>query len=293
MLCTMASPRPLPPSRVLKKGSKIRFRSSSGIPGPVSAKRSSMLLSMPGVSAGSQCRRVSKTSSPPPRMAWTALRMTLRNTCFRSSPSARTTGSPSASRTRSRMSSFSRISPEKRRMSRRMSWMRRVRNCGSGLRVKSSRLAILLSTLRTEWRIRAARSRLFWSAVPFRSSDADRAILPRGLRTSWAMLAAISPMAANFSLRLAISSSFSTRVTSSRMCTVPRSPPSRAFTADVRTSRMFSPRRTRRRPRNSPGSAAPGRNPVRRPAQPFIIVTRPRRSVTMTPVVRLSRMVSR
>jgi len=171
--------------------------------------------------------------------------------------------------------------------------MRRVRNRGSGFRVKSSRFAILLSTLRTEWRIRAARSRLFSSARPLSSSEADRAMLPRGLRTSWAMVAAISPMAAYFSLRLAISSSLSTRVTSSRMCTVPGLLPSRAFTADVRTSRTFSPRRTLRRSRNSPGRTAPRSIPVRRAAQPFIIAIRPRWSVTTTPVVRLSRMVSR
>src|SRR3970282_1141666 len=74
----IASPSPVPSFLVVKNGSKTRSRTSGGIPGPVSARRSSTTRPC-GPCAGA---RVSE-SVPPSPIAWTALVMTLTMTCSR------------------------------------------------------------------------------------------------------------------------------------------------------------------------------------------------------------------
>ena len=148
------------------------------------------------------------------------------------------------------------------------------------------------------------------------SREANSSIPPSGLRISWAMAAAISPMAASRECRAACSFSFLISVMSLRCTMVPMRASSSSFMDETETEMVldlpFSPRR---QVSNSPGAGIPSGESIRKrigisrtrcfpsasarlmpmvsSASRLIAVTLPLRSATTTPAERLSRMLWR
>src|SRR5207247_2534496 len=88
-----ARPRPVPRGRVVKKGSKMRARSSGGTPGPESAT---------AISTPPSAAAAASATSPPLGAASAALASSPRSTWQMRSPSARTSGSSGDSSRRTR-----------------------------------------------------------------------------------------------------------------------------------------------------------------------------------------------
>src|SRR4030065_134971 len=88
ILWQMASPIPIPPDFVVKKGSKIRFRLPDGIPDPLSEKL---------VLYHEEATSVLITNSPSGSQASFAFLIKLKKTCFNREASAWIFGESSAS----------------------------------------------------------------------------------------------------------------------------------------------------------------------------------------------------
>ena len=189
----MESPSPVPLALVVKYGLKMSARRSGAMPHPVSATSSAS--SVPSI-------RARTISLPPSGMACTALRNKLSNTCVIRSRSSRTDNGGSGSsasnrilrasisdRTMSRARSTSSFSPTS------------VRFSTSG-RAKSRRSPTTLSRRSTSLVMMSAmRLSSLPSGLASMKKRANPLMALRGLRTSWAMPAAILPSATRRSRR--------------------------------------------------------------------------------------------